>query len=53
MDYLTLTSFTLASKKQAVIEAVEQVSEESVPMVRFIRIGVNDKLGKWIEQTLA
>jgi uncharacterized protein involved in tolerance to divalent cations len=53
MDYLTITSFTTAANKTAVIEDVELTSSEDFPMIRFVPVEVNDKLAIWIEQTLA
>ena len=53
MQYITITSFTTSDHKQAVIDIVEQVSAEEVPMIRFIAIEANDKLYKWIDETLA
>ena len=52
MEYITITSFTTGSKKQALIDDVEATSDEEVPMVRFIPIEVNKKLANWVEQTL-
>ncbi len=53
MDYITITSFTTAAKKQALIEDVEATTSEEFPMIRLIPIEVNDKLAAWIELTLA
>lgn len=53
MDYLTITSFTSAEHKAALIEDVELTTEEDLPMIRFVSIEVNDKLAAWIDKTLA
>ena len=52
MDYITITSFTTDSKKQALVADVETTTEEDFPMIRLIPIEVNKKLAEWIEQTL-
>jgi uncharacterized protein involved in tolerance to divalent cations len=52
MNYVTVTSFTADSKRQALIEDVEANSEEEVPMIRFVTIDTNKKLTTWIKQTL-
>jgi uncharacterized protein involved in tolerance to divalent cations len=52
MEYNTITSFTRSDKKQAVIKDIESTSEEEVPMVRFITIELNQKLARWIDETL-
>lgn len=52
MDYITITSFTVESYKQQIIEVVEAVSAEEVPMVRFTKIEGNAKLEAWIKETL-
>jgi uncharacterized protein involved in tolerance to divalent cations len=53
MDYVTITSFTTASKKDALIADVTATSTEDFPMIRFIAIDVNPKLAEWIDQTVA
>lgn len=53
MSYLTITSFTTASKKEALIKDVESTASEEIPMIRLIPIEANAKLAAWIEQTLA
>ena len=53
MDYITITSFTTAAKKAALIKDVESTTVEEFPMIRFILIEVNDKFAEWIDQTLA
>lgn len=52
MNYVTITSFTTDSKRQALIDDVEATSEEEVPMIRFGVIDTNEKLANWIKQTL-
>lgn len=52
MDYVTITSFTTESRKESLIEDVERMSVEDVPMVRFIPITTNEKLRDWIDSTL-
>jgi len=52
MDYITITSFTTAAKKERLIEDVESTTSEEFPMIRFIPIEVNAKLATWIDQTL-
>ena len=52
MEYFTITSFTRSDKKEAVIKDIEATSLESVPMIRFMAIELNNKLSEWIDQTL-
>lgn len=52
MQYITITSFTTAAKKDALIQDVESTTTEEFPMIRFIPIEVNDKLAAWIVKTL-
>jgi uncharacterized protein involved in tolerance to divalent cations len=52
MKYVTITSFTTDSKKQALIDDVEATSEEEVPMIRFVAADTNEKLADWVRQTL-
>lgn len=52
MDYITITSFTVEAYKQKIIEIVERVSEEEVPMIRFNEFESNKKLYEWIEDAL-
>jgi uncharacterized protein involved in tolerance to divalent cations len=52
MDYITITSFTTAENKDALIQDVESTSTEEVPMVRFIAVNVSPKLAAWIDETL-
>lgn len=53
MDYVTVTSFTVASNKAAIIESVKTVSVEEVPMVVFLSMDGNQELLDWIEATLS
>jgi uncharacterized protein involved in tolerance to divalent cations len=52
MKYVMITSFTTDSKRQALIEDVEAMSEEEVPMIRFVPVETNEKLANWVQQTL-
>lgn len=52
MQYITITSFTTAAKKDALIQDVESTTTEEFPMIRFIPIEVNSKLAEWIVKTL-
>ena len=52
MGYITITSFTTGLHKQALIADVEQTTQEEFPMIRFIPIEANEKLCRWIDQTL-
>ena len=51
-EYITITSFTIETNKQAVIEDIKQTSVEEVPMIQFIEFEGNEKLLRWIDQTL-
>lgn len=53
MSYVTITSFTIAAHKEAIISVVEEASEEEVPMVSFIALETSKKLSDWIGQTVA
>lgn len=53
MDYMTITSFTTADKKDLLTQDVEANSTEEVPMIRFVQIEANSKLSEWIDETLA
>ena len=52
IDYITITSFTTSDKKEKVIKDIEITAAEEVSMIRFINIEVNDKLAKWIDETI-
>ena len=54
MDYITITSYTTAKHKDAVIEDVRKTSEEEVPMITFVAPDdLNQELREWIDKTLA
>lgn len=52
MDYYTVYSFTIDVHKEEIIKEVEKNSVEEVPMITFTEIEGNEKLLKWIEETL-
>jgi uncharacterized protein involved in tolerance to divalent cations len=52
IEYVTITSFTTAHKKDALIKDVESTAAEEFPMIRFATVEVNDKLAEWIQNTL-
>lgn len=52
MDYCYIMTYTLEDLKDKVIEEVERVAEEEVPMVSFIPFEGNKKLLKLIDDTL-
>jgi uncharacterized protein involved in tolerance to divalent cations len=52
MQYVTITSFSTSDHKKDIIDVVESVSEEEVPMIRFVNIESNEKLNNWIDETL-
>ena len=52
LNYFTITSFTLEKHKNSIIEVVESISEEDVPMITFTPFEGNQKLLDWIEETL-
>lgn len=52
MEYFTLTSFTVEAHKEAIIEVAEAASEEEVPMICFFEFDCNEKLDKWITETV-
>ena len=52
MDYVTITSFTTANKKDKLIEDVEATTVEEFPMIRLMPVEVNQKLADWITKTL-
>jgi uncharacterized protein involved in tolerance to divalent cations len=53
MEYITLVSFTIPDHKDAIVETVERVSDEEVPMIAFIPFEPNSKLERWIRETVA
>lgn len=52
MEYFTIMTFTLKKHKAAIIQAVEEVSVEEVPMITFTSAEPNEKLLKWVEKTV-
>ena len=52
MDYFTINYFTLEQHKDAIIQVVEGISVEEVPMITFTPFEGNKKLTDWIEATL-
>jgi uncharacterized protein involved in tolerance to divalent cations len=54
MDYVTITSYTTDTHKQAVMEDVRQTTSEDVPMLTFVEPDdLNKELRYWIDETLA
>ncbi len=53
MDYVTITSYTTAKQKGAVMEDARKTSEEEVPMITFVQFDGNQELRDWIDRTLA
>ena len=53
IGYVTITSFTIATHKEAITSVVEEVSEEEVPMIALIPFEANKKLADWIKSTVA
>ena len=52
-DYVTVTSYTVSSNIQALMDDVRRTSEEQVPMVTFVSpAAMNSELQDWIDQTL-
>lgn len=52
MDYVTITSFTTAGKKEALIADVESTTTEDFPMIRFFPVEANRELAQWIDEIL-
>lgn len=52
MDYFTISTFTKDDKREEIINSVEEMSDEEVPMVTFTPFECNQKLADWIEETL-
>ena len=52
MDYITITSFTVDTHKAQIIEVVESVSAEEVPMICFLPFEGNRLLENWIKSTV-
>ncbi len=54
MDYITVTSYTTDTQKQAVMEDVRRTTAEEVPMITFVAPDdLNKELRDWIDDTLA
>lgn len=54
MDYVTITSYTTDTHKQAVMEDVRQMTAEEVPMITFVAPDdLNKELRDWIDETLS
>ncbi len=51
-EYVTITSFTVETHQDTIIEDVRKTSLEEVPMVRFIQFEGNEGLLQWIDATL-
>jgi len=52
LDYVTITSFTTAKHKAAIVRDVVKKSAEEVPMVIFLAMDGNKQLLNWIDKTL-
>jgi len=53
MDYITITSYTTDTHKDAIVEDVRQTTSEEVPMITFVAISdLNSELRDWIDDTL-
>ncbi|MBI2085621.1 MAG: divalent cation tolerance protein CutA [Candidatus Aenigmarchaeota archaeon] len=52
MNYYNISTFTKEKHKQAIIDDVKKTSAEEVPMVWFTKFEGNEKLLKWIDETL-
>lgn len=53
MDYVTITSYTTDSHKEAVIDDVRKTTSEEVSMITFIAPDdLNKELRDWIDETL-
>lgn len=53
IDYCMSWSWTIEKHKESIIAEVLKISEEKVPSVTFSLIEGNDKLLRWIEETVA
>ena len=53
MTYYTISGFTLDSNKKAIIEVVEVLSKEEVPMIWFFEMDGNKKLLDWVSESLS
>lgn len=52
MEYYNISTFTLAHHKEALIEEVERISVEEVPIVACTPLEGNKKFLEWIESSL-
>jgi uncharacterized protein involved in tolerance to divalent cations len=52
IDYMAITSFTIEKHKEEIVKTINQTSEESVPMIRFMLFDGNEELLQWIEETV-
>ena len=54
MDYITITTHTTDTHKDAIMEDVRTTSQEEVPLVTFVVLDdLNLELRNWIDETLA
>lgn len=54
MDYITITSYTTETHKDAVVADIRNASQEEVPMITFVAPNdLNRELRDWIDGTLA
>jgi uncharacterized protein involved in tolerance to divalent cations len=52
--YITITSYSTVTQKEAIIEDVRKTSAEEVPMIAFIEMDdLNPELKEWISSTLS
>jgi uncharacterized protein involved in tolerance to divalent cations len=52
-EYVTITSYTIGSNLQAIMDDVRRTSDEEVPMVTFVApVAMNSELQDWIDATL-
>lgn len=53
VEYITITSYTTDTHKQAVMDDVRQTSDEEFPMITFVAPDdLNVELREWIDETL-
>jgi len=52
MDYFNISTFTVARNKDALIEEVERLSVEEVPIVAISAMDGNKKFLDWISSTI-
>ncbi len=54
MNYITITSYTIDTHKDSIIEDVRKTTAEAVPMITFVSPSdLNQELQDWIDETLA